>query len=81
MKRAFVRSIEIIGEASNKLSDPFKKKYSEVDWKKLSATRNRLIHGYFVVDYDIVWDLVINKIPTLETQINSIISKEKTLFD
>ncbi|EMY76121.1 putative toxin-antitoxin system, antitoxin component [Leptospira weilii serovar Ranarum str. ICFT] len=40
-----------------------------------------MIHGYFVVDYDIVWDLVINKIPTLETQINSIISKEKTLFD
>ncbi|EKO33145.1 DUF86 domain-containing protein [Leptospira santarosai] len=81
IKRAFVRSIEIIGEASNKLSDSFKRKYSEVDWRKLSATRNRLIHGYFVVDYDIVWDLVINKIPTLETQINSILLKEKTLFD
>ncbi|MCG6154146.1 MULTISPECIES: DUF86 domain-containing protein [Leptospira] len=81
MKRAFVRSIEIIGEASNKLSDSFKKKYSDVEWKKLSATRNRLIHGYFVVDYDIVWDLVITKIPNLEIQINLIISKEKTLFD
>ncbi|EQA38201.1 PF01934 family protein [Leptospira inadai serovar Lyme str. 10] len=80
-KRAFVRSIEIIGEASGKLSDLFKKKYSEVDWKKLSATRNRLIHGYFVVDYDIVWDLVANKIPALESQIHFIIEQEKTLFD
>ncbi|MCG6147824.1 DUF86 domain-containing protein [Leptospira levettii] len=81
LKRAFVRSIEIIGEASNKLSDDFKKKYNKPEWRKFSATRNHLIHGYFIVDYEIVWDLVKNKIPILETQINEILQKEKTLFD
>ncbi|EMJ90378.1 DUF86 domain-containing protein [Leptospira meyeri] len=81
LKRAFVRSIEIIGEASNKLSDSFKKKYNEPEWRKFSATRNHLIHGYFIVDYDIVWDLVKNKIPVLEVQIKEILLKEKTLFD
>jgi uncharacterized protein with HEPN domain len=81
LKRAFVRSIEIIGEASNKLSDSFKKKYPEPEWRKFSATRNHLIHGYFIVDYDIVWDLVKNKIPELEIQIKEILQKEKTLFD
>ncbi|MBM9545382.1 DUF86 domain-containing protein [Leptospira sp. 201903074] len=81
LKRAFVRSIEIIGEASNKLSDSFKKKYNEPEWRKFSATRNHLIHGYFIVDYDIVWDLVKNKIPVLEIQIKEILQKEKTLFD
>ncbi|XDD54355.1 DUF86 domain-containing protein [Leptospira sp. WS4.C2] len=81
LKRAFVRSIEIIGEASNKLSDSFKKKYNEPEWRKFSATRNHLIHGYFIVDYDIVWDLVKNKIPILEIQIKEILQKEITLFD
>ena len=81
LKRAFVRSIEIIGEASNKLSDSFKKKYNEPEWRKFTATRNHLIHGYFIVDYEIVWDLVQNKIPILESQIKQIIQKEKTLFD
>ncbi|MBF3377887.1 DUF86 domain-containing protein [Leptospira borgpetersenii serovar Balcanica] len=81
LKRAFVRSVEIIGEASNKLSDPFKKKYSEPEWRKFSATRNHLIHGYFIVDYDIVWDLIENKIPILEIQIKAILQTEKTLFD
>lgn len=81
LKRAFVRSIEIIGEASNKLSNEFTKTHFEPEWKKLSATRNRLIHGYFIVDYQIVWDLIKNKIPVLESQIRAIIENEKTLFD
>ncbi|MCG6145847.1 DUF86 domain-containing protein [Leptospira sp. 2 VSF19] len=81
LKRAFVRSIEIIGEASNKLSDSFKKRHNQPEWRKFSATRNHLIHGYFIVDYDIVWDLVKNKIPILEIQIKEILQKEKTLFD
>ncbi|TGL62361.1 HepT-like ribonuclease domain-containing protein [Leptospira sarikeiensis] len=81
VKRAFVRSIEIIGEAAGKVSDRFKNKYPEVEWRKLSATRNHLIHGYFVVDYDIVWDLVVSKIPILDSQLTKILETEKTLFD
>jgi len=50
LKRAYVKSIEIIGEASNKISPDFKKKYSSTEWRKFSATRNHLVHGYFIVD-------------------------------
>lgn len=65
LKRAFVRSLEIIGEAAGKLTDDLKQRHSRVDWRAMSAMRNRLIHGYFGVDYEIVWDVVINKVPEL----------------
>ncbi len=65
LKRAFVRSLEILGEAANKLPDDLKQKQSQIDWRAMSAMRNRLIHGYFGVDYEIVWDVVVNKIPEL----------------
>ncbi len=81
LKRAYVKSIEIIGEASNKISPDFKKKYSSTEWRKFSATRNHLVHGYFIVDYEIIWDIVENKIQILEVEMNKIIQNEKTLFD
>lgn len=81
LKRAFLRSIEVIGEASNKLNDSFRKKYEDTNWKKLIATRNRLIHGYFIIDYEIIWDIAKNKIPVLKKEIEKILEKEKTLFD
>ena len=81
LKRAYVQSIEIIGEASNKISPDFKKKYSSTEWIKFSATRNHLVHGYFIVDYEIIWDIVENKIQILEVEMNKIIQNEKTLFD
>ncbi len=63
LKRAYVKSIEIIGEASNKISPDFKKKYPSIEWRKFSATRNHLVHGYFIIDYEIIWDIIENKIP------------------
>ncbi|MEI2688904.1 MAG: DUF86 domain-containing protein [Anaerolineae bacterium] len=67
LKRAFVRSLEIIGEAAGKLPDDLKQRHSQIDWRSMSAMRNRLIHGYFGVDYEIVWDVVVNKVPELRT--------------
>jgi uncharacterized protein with HEPN domain len=81
LKRAFVKSIEIIGEASNQLSTDFKRKYPFIEWKKLSSTRNHLVHGYFIIDYEIVWDIIENKIPNLEEDIQKIIQNEKSFFD
>lgn len=52
---AVVRNIEIIGEATNSLTRNFKAEYPEVEWRIATATRNRLIHGYFDVDPDIIW--------------------------
>jgi uncharacterized protein with HEPN domain len=76
LKRAFVRSIEVIGEASKKVPDGFRKKYKVIDWKAMAGMRDKLVHDYFGIDYDLVWDVVSNKIPTLKKQIVQIISSE-----
>ena len=60
-QRAIVRSLEIIGEAANKLSAEFKETYPEIPWRKLTDTRNRLIHGYFTVSLSIVWFILENE--------------------
>jgi uncharacterized protein with HEPN domain len=78
LKRAFVRSIEIIGEAAKKVPDDLKQKYSHIEWRAMAGMRDRLIHGYFGIDYDIVWDVVINKIPPLQQQIEEILQNEQT---
>lgn len=76
LQRAFVRSIEIIGEAAKQTPDDFKQKYSQIEWRAMAGMRDRLIHGYFGVDYDIVWDVVTNKIPALRQQIEELIEIE-----
>lgn len=63
--RAVVRSIEIIGEAAKKVQLEFKAAHPHIEWKKMAATRDVLIHDYFGVDRDILWDIVVNKIPEL----------------
>ena len=78
LKRAFVRSIEIIGEASKRIPDDLKQKYSHLEWQAMAGMRDRLIHGYFGVDYDIVWDVVINKIPMLHRAIKETIEAESS---
>mgnify|MGYP001377386538 CR=1 FL=1 len=69
LKRAFVRSLEIIGEAAKKLPDDIKASHSEVEWRKVTGIRDRLIHGYFGVDYRIVWDAATTKLPELRNQL------------
>lgn len=73
LQRAYTRSLEIIGEAVKGLSEEFRNKYPNMDWKGMAGMRDRLIHHYFGVDYEIVWDVVKNEIPTLKKQLREIL--------
>ncbi|MBI4824678.1 MAG: DUF86 domain-containing protein [Nitrospirae bacterium] len=73
LKRAVVRSLEIIGEATKNLSPEFKEKYPDVEWKEMAGLRDKLIHFYFGVDWDTVWDVIKNKIPELEGKLKKLL--------
>jgi len=75
LSRAVIRSLEIIGEASNKLDPDFKTEHPEIEWRKIIGTRHKLIHDYLGVDYDIVWDIISNKLPDLLDFIEQIIEE------
>ena len=73
LKRAFVRSLEVIGEATKNLPNDFREKYPGVAWKQMAGMRDKLIHNYFGIDYDVVWDVVSSEIPTLDLAIKTIL--------
>lgn len=77
LKRAFSRSLEIIGEASKLIPSEFKEKNPEVAWKLMTRMRDRLIHHYFGVDYAMVWDIVKHDIPELKSRIENILKAEQ----
>lgn len=62
---AVVRNLEVIGEAAKKIPDDLRKARSQIEWKKIAGLRDILIHEYFGIDAELVWDIVQNKIPEL----------------
>jgi uncharacterized protein with HEPN domain len=75
LKRAVVRSLEIIGEASKKIHPDFKSANPEIDWRGMAGTRDKLIHDYFGVDYELVWDIIQNNLPELKIMIEDAIKE------
>lgn len=73
LSKAVCRSLEIIGEACKKISPDIKQSYPHIPWRELSDMRNRIIHNYFGIDYEIVWDTVKTDIPDLAHWISIII--------
>ena len=67
---AVVRNLEIIGEAAKKLPNEEKQKAPDIEWKKIAGLRDILIHEYFGVDLEIIWDIIKNKLPELNKKIN-----------
>lgn len=74
--KASCRSLEIIGEASSRVHPDLKSKYNYIPWREMSDLRNRIIHNYFGVDLDIVWDSIISDIPLLREWIHTVIELE-----
>ncbi len=69
---AVIRNVEIIGEATKKISTDLKSQYREIPWKEMSGMRDKLIHDYFGVDVDVVWKTVKEDIPFLKDLITGI---------
>ncbi|WP_295235812.1 DUF86 domain-containing protein [Sediminibacterium sp.] len=76
LKRAVVRSLEIIGEATKKIPTHFKESTSDIEWKSMAGMRDRLIHDYMGVNYSIVWDVLTSKIPVLHSQVKAVLHKD-----
>ena len=72
---AVVRNLEIIGEAVKRVPDSIRKNHPSVAWRKIAGLRDRLIHAYFDIDVDIIWDVVQSELPTLKIQIRRIIEE------
>jgi uncharacterized protein with HEPN domain len=72
-RSATERQLEIIGEASNSISDGLKSKFPEVEWQPIRRFRNVIVHEYFGVSHQIIWGLIKNELPVLKAQIDVIL--------
>ena len=68
--------LQIIGEAARTISQKFKAKHNEIPWRDVSDLRNLIIHEYFRINLDIIWDIVQNDIPPLKSQIKAILQQD-----
>lgn len=69
-----IRRIEMIGEAVKNLPEDLKKKYPNIEWKKIAGIRDIITHAYFKVNLEIIWDIVKNKLPNLKKEILEILN-------
>ena len=70
---AVIKNILVIGEASKNIPDEIRIANPEIEWRKMAGMRDMMIHGYFSINYRIVWDVVKHKIPTLTQQIKNLL--------
>lgn len=76
LKRAFVRSLEIIGEAVKKLPLTLREQYPQIPWRNIAGMRDRLIHDYMSIDYEIVWGIITVQIPVFEEMVKLMLSRD-----
>lgn len=74
---AVVRQLEIVGEAAGRVSDEFRSEHPQIPWSAIAGLRNRLIHAYFEVDLDVVWEIVGHELPPLIEQLGATVPPEE----
>ena len=73
---ALVRAIEIVGEAAARVTQSTRKLYPQIPWKNITGMRNKIVHDYFDVDYDVVWETVRLRLPELISELEKIVPLE-----
>jgi uncharacterized protein with HEPN domain len=76
---AVVRNFEIIGEAANRIDEDFREKFPEIEWKRIRGFRNRIVHEYFGIDHEIVWNIIETYLDELISYIGNIINSNKKI--
>jgi len=79
LSRACLKSLEIIGEASRNISEDLKKAHPEIPWRQMTGMRNKLVHHYFGVDWEIVNDVLKNELSDLKLNIVRISAEQNTV--
>jgi len=72
---AVIRKFEIVGEAAKNIPDWMREKYPHIPWKRMAGMRDRLIHGYFGIDYKLVWDAIKVEIPRIKPELEKILKE------
>ncbi len=70
---AIFRRLEIIGEATKNLSPEFKERYPEIPWLDMADTRNKIIHHYFGLDIEIIWEIIEKDLPELKLKLSKLL--------
>ncbi|MBN2394724.1 MAG: DUF86 domain-containing protein [Anaerolineae bacterium] len=73
---ALVRLMEIVGEAAVRMPEAFRSRYPQIPWRDVADLRNRLIHGYDTVDFDILWTIIQEDLPPLIEQLETILEQQ-----
>lgn len=70
-----IRNLEVLGEAANKISEGVKDNSTNINWFQLRGLRNRIVHDYVGIDYNIIWDVSANRLGTLEGHLQELLKK------
>lgn len=69
---AVLKNLEVIGEAARRIPDSIKEKYHDIPWNRVVGLRNVIVHGYFAVDFEIIWKIIKDQLPELKRKIETI---------